>query len=332
MAAMALEDCDFDIDAYVNSEMGEGVMELLANVILYQEMDDEVIEYWTNLGIQKDLYNEEDDESKFAVYTPVEILNDDSGSKWPVVFCLHGGGNPIYAAEAYRFAQLGATENYITVMPEDCSIEGIEEVLDFLKENYPVDETRVYSTGLSAGGNKSYELASSVPELFAAVTPCGQPVLFNGSASVEDVSAIGGVAIYNLVGQYDAFSHYPFTVSGWLTSEEKIEGFNKWLEANNLVYEEELTAEKIESLYGNSDDVVISNTGVDFPTTYTIEADGTEFWTGEYENQDGVNTLRVSLVKGGIHWVTASYAELSWNYMKNFSRDPETKQLVYSGE
>ncbi len=331
MAAMALEDSDFDIDAYIDSEIGEGVMDLLANVILYQETDEEVMQYWEDLGIQKDLYNENDEEKKFAVYTPVSILEDaDSGNTYPLVFCLHGGGNPIFAAESYGFAQLGAEENFITVMPETSTMEGILDIYDFVRENYPVDITRVYSVGLSAGGNASYRLASSCPEIFAAITACGQPVVYNGSADPESVSEIGGVAIYNLVGEYDAFGHYPFTVDGFLTSEQKIEGFNSWVTADNLVCEEELTAEKIEELYHQSEDVVISNTGVDFPVTYTFEADGTEFWTGEFLNEDGICTLRVSLVEGGIHWVTPSYAELSWNFMKNFSRDPETFQLIYT--
>lgn len=333
MAAMGLADNGFDIDAYVNSKMGEGVIGLLKNVILYQETDQEVMDYWADLGIRKELFNAEDANEKFAVYTPESILaEENSDNTYPIVFCLHGGGNPIFAAESYGYAQLGATEKYITVMPEDCSIENIDEIMEFLRENYPIDESRIYSVGLSAGGNRSYMNATSEPELFAAITACGQPVLFNGTSTPEELSEIGGVAVYNIVGQYDAFQHYPFTIDGFKTSDEKIEGFNQWMEANNLVYEELLTKEKIEELYGKSEDVVLSNTGVDFPITYTFEADGTDFWTGEYLNEDGINTFRVSMVEDGLHWTTASYAELSWNYMKHFSRDPETKELVYVGE
>ena len=62
MAAMGLADSDFDIDAYVDSEMGEGVIKLLKNVILYQETDQEVMDYWTDLGIRKELFHEDDAE------------------------------------------------------------------------------------------------------------------------------------------------------------------------------------------------------------------------------------------------------------------------------
>lgn len=331
MAAMGLADSDFDIDTYVNSEMGEGVIKLLKNVILYQEADQEVMDYWSELGIRKELFHEENAEKKFAVYTPEAVWSEDSQEKFPVVFCLHGGGNPIFAAESYGYAQLGASENYITVMPEDCSVESITEILEFMSENYPIDMTRVYSVGLSAGGNRSYMNATSSPELFAAITACGQPILFNGTSTPEALKELGGVAVYNIVGQYDAFNHYPFTVDGYQTSEEKISSFNQWITANNLVYEgQELTADKIQALYGNSQDEVISHTGIDFPATYTFQADGTDFWTGEFVNEEGVNTLRVSMVKDGIHWTTESYAEISWDYMKHFSRDAETGQLVYT--
>ncbi len=330
MVAMSLEGSDFDVDALINSEMGEGIITRLKNVILYEETDEEVMAYWDSLGIQKELFNADDEEEKYAVYTPYSIL-EDTENTYPLVFCLHGGGDPIYTVEAYGYAQLGATENYITVMPQDCSVDSIVELLDFMEENYPVDETRVYSVGISAGGSASYRLATTVPELFAAITACGQPLVYNGSVTAEDISDLGGVAVYNICGQYDAYGHYPFTYEGHYSSEDKFAGFEFWLEADNLVYDGELTAEKVDELYLNSEDVVVSNSGVDFPITYTFIADGTDYWTGEFLNEDGINTLRVSIVEGGVHWVPASYAMVSWNFMKDFSRDPETRELVYSG-
>ena len=47
-------------------------------------------------------------------------------------------------------------------------------LLDEIVENYRVDESRIYLTGLSMGGFGTWSLASTCPERFAAIAPiCG---------------------------------------------------------------------------------------------------------------------------------------------------------------
>jgi predicted peptidase len=53
-------------------------------------------------------------------------------------------------------------------------MQDLENLIDRLCEDLPVDRRRVYLTGLSMGGFGSWELAARRPELFAAVVPiCG---------------------------------------------------------------------------------------------------------------------------------------------------------------
>jgi predicted peptidase len=47
-------------------------------------------------------------------------------------------------------------------------------LLDDVVENYKIDESRIYLTGLSMGGYGSWQLAADHPDRFAAVVPvCG---------------------------------------------------------------------------------------------------------------------------------------------------------------
>lgn len=48
------------------------------------------------------------------------------------------------------------------------------QILEYVKEKYPVDNKRIYLTGLSMGGFGSWALAQENPDTFAAIVPiCG---------------------------------------------------------------------------------------------------------------------------------------------------------------
>ncbi len=50
----------------------------------------------------------------------------------------------------------------------------LDLLLDYVKNHYPVDEKRIYLTGLSMGGFGTWAWAAEKPETFAAIAPiCG---------------------------------------------------------------------------------------------------------------------------------------------------------------
>ena len=50
----------------------------------------------------------------------------------------------------------------------------VNDLLDTLLGQYPIDTDRLYLTGMSMGGGNTYELISLYPEKFAAAVPvCG---------------------------------------------------------------------------------------------------------------------------------------------------------------
>ncbi|MBN2175180.1 MAG: prolyl oligopeptidase family serine peptidase [Bacteroidales bacterium] len=111
--------------------------------------------------------------------------------KYPLVVMLHGYGDSAYLnpLSPAHFDFLKACEKRRVIMVAPCarynprgqmstSMEDAEtdilQVLDLVKQDYPVDENRIYLTGLSMGGFGTYWLASRQPELFAAIAPvCG---------------------------------------------------------------------------------------------------------------------------------------------------------------
>ena len=113
-------------------------------------------------------------------YLPNQVIDTKKDSV-PLVLTLHGNGNdPRVQADSSGWIELAAKENFIVVSPEwqDASVnfskcdglgdEGIINLIDDLKIKYPqIDRSRVYVTGLSAGGAESLLLGVKNSETFA---------------------------------------------------------------------------------------------------------------------------------------------------------------------
>ena len=106
---------------------------------------------------------------------------------WPLLLFLHGSGERGELLELVKrngppkMIEEGRQFPFIVVSPqcpEDLRWEAQTGVLDMLLqhlvEKYRVDTKRVYVTGLSMGGQGTWELAFAYPERFAAIAPiCG---------------------------------------------------------------------------------------------------------------------------------------------------------------
>lgn len=97
------------------------------------------------------------------------------GEKLPLLLCFHGGGDS-------AMCMVSLAEWHLVVNKYDFLLVSIEHhmnstatemmmLLEHLKEKYPVDEERIYATGFSMGGCKTWDLFQEYPEVFAAVAP-----------------------------------------------------------------------------------------------------------------------------------------------------------------
>lgn len=114
----------------------------------------------------------------------------------PLVFGFHGhGGSSLNAARTFRLHQLWPEAIVVYLQglktpgpltdPEgkrsgwqhqegeqnDRDLKLVDAVLADLKQKYPIDEDRIYSTGHSNGGGFTYLLWATRPQVFAAMAP-----------------------------------------------------------------------------------------------------------------------------------------------------------------
>jgi hypothetical protein len=335
----------FDMASFVNSEMAEKLIALQYNtLVLYKDdMDPALVAFWDGLGIKKELHDGEDKTKAWASYTPVAALEPGNTTKYPVVFSFHGNKNTILHAEGFGFANLGATEGFITVIPDCDNSDGptaaaaIPAILDTLEaDGYPIDRSRVYLTGMSKGGICSAQTALALPDVVTAIAMHGSAFALNTQPKGEvggqpSAEAIGippesyekamayDIPMYLAVGQFD-FGQLP------LKTQPIIDGLNLWLEMDGCPTR--LTLEACLAAAASGEDPAVTFLGVTADKTYTDTIDGSLHYFAEYNNADGVTMIKLIGVANHPHWTTASYPRMAWDFMSKFSKDADGKLIV----
>ena len=180
---------EFDAESFGESESFAGIVENQALMNTFRQEDaPEVLSYWEERGLIKRLHDTEQISTKWASYLPKSYVdNPASGRTYPLLFVMHGSGNPIYLAETYGYTSIAAREELIVIIPEDETAENIDRLFAYARANYPVDWTRVYMVGYSLGGFMTSRHAMRWPERFAAVGSGG--MLFANGPSAPHVQA-----------------------------------------------------------------------------------------------------------------------------------------------
>lgn len=125
---------------------------------------------------------------KYVKYLPKDF---DPNKKYPLVFFLHGAGErgdnlDFVVRHSYmkHVREDGREYPFILIAPQcpmdkywGCYTESLLGFLDWICQELPIDESRIYLTGLSMGGTGTYMLAMAAPDRFAAIAPiCGSGI------------------------------------------------------------------------------------------------------------------------------------------------------------
>ena len=124
----------------------------------------------------------------YYLYVPDNL---DTNQSIPILFAFHGYGSSALRHLGYtNYIPIADRNNFIVVYPQGEStstlsahwnvggwtskspvkdLEFVETVIDLLKDKLPLDETRIYSSGMSNGGYMGYHLACNLSNKFAAI-------------------------------------------------------------------------------------------------------------------------------------------------------------------
>lgn len=191
-------------------------------------------------------------EREYLLFVPASY---EEGTDVPLVFNFHGRGSTANEQFAYTLmTTLAAAEGFIVVYPNgmldatDTSFwnagfgdEEVDDVgftiavLDEIVAEYSIDESRVYSTGMSNGGYFSYTLACAHSMRFAAVASVTGSMVFS---ELDNCNPERPVPIMQIHGTADAVVAY----DGNTFSAPIEDVVDRWVEINNCDTEPIFTA------------------------------------------------------------------------------------------
>lgn len=273
-------------------------------------------------------------------YWPEELIEGAPAASVPVMVLLHGNTNdPRTQAETSGFIQVAGKERFFVVEMEwqgsrnygAMGYDGVEQVLNILFAKYPqLDPSRVYAQGLSAGSMTATALGIRKSYVFTAVGGnCGG--IFGGLASpfsnynsfwADATQKRGAVEMpyCSILGTADKV--VPFY------SEENYKG-NSFLNAWNTY--QQMNGMEVTTELDFSKDPLFGLELADRETLTTNKGEGIKMETGFFYKGE-IPLIKVIAVVDYGHWNFMPAAQVMWDYFKMFSRDPQTKKLIYHGK
>lgn len=283
--------------------------------------------------------------SLWYVYMPEQSKNAAEESV-PVVFLMHGNTNdPRTQWETSGWANIASEEGVIMVCPEwqghtyqgytydpmtdDTNYTPDSAFITCVKDvlaTYPqIDESRVYISGLSAGCRNTTNNSLVNTKYFAA--GAGQSGPFNNSAeqlALLQQAVDANKEQYDMPIIYFAGDKDEYLANDWdtLSMNGGLQNVQLFQEMNDMeVTQVEDLSEEFIDLYG-----------IPFDTVEKIENEGLcDILRGTMKNDKGVEIVVNRIYDWG-HWNYPADARMMWDFMKKYSRNPETGELTIDGE
>lgn len=243
----------------------------------------------------------------------------DEGKKLPLLFCFHGGGDSAFCmTNVSGWFKVANKYNFLLISIEhhmNSTATEVMAVLNQLKNKYPVDMERIYSTGFSMGGCKSWDISQEYPKMVAGVAPMSATfeVGFNVFAqNVEPINRDTVVPTFYVGGEITPLPELPFQ------AQKCIDRVNYVFEVNDVVASYDVKLEEKDNwknpIYGIDGDAVYQIPDPSRGSVLTINL---------FESKNGhCYTVFGSMSNQG-HEVRHHSCENAWKFLSQFRRLPD---------
>ena len=252
-----------------------------------------------------------------------QAMASGSDAKFPLMLCLHGGGDhPIYEAESQGWAQLAIDNDIIMVAPNAMArgTSGVEEMIklvDYMIGKYPIDSSRVYVGGFSGGARSTLAVSNAHPERFAA------------AVAMSCVSGPFYTDLLSSLGNYSYDIDLPICVAGGGRETESTNHDEQyvWFDAVKGIYE----LNEIPHYEGELDYSKYPYWGFPIEEEQRFRVPtGFALWRGVQYDADGIPMFAAVHTELTTHTHYPEYAPVIWEWLKQFSRNTETHEVIYT--
>jgi len=253
-----------------------------------------------------------------------DIINNE---KLPLVLGFHGGGDSCFFLSTMAgWAKICHRHDFLFVAVENhlnSTATEMIELVEHLMTKYPIDETRIYASGFSMGGCKSWDLVQEYPELLAAVAPMDATfeVGLNvyGMPVQKPINETVAVPTFYTGGEITPLPELPFQAQKCLDRMGYILKVNKATAKYDVKLEDKDNwANKI---WGIDGDITEKFYDESRDATLTLQM---------FKNVDSKIYNIFGSISGQGHDCREHTCEHAWRYMRNFSRTKDG--VIHGGE
>ena len=241
----------------------------------------------------------------------------DAEGPLPLVLAFHGGGDSAFhiawvsgwwrVAMRNRFL-LVCVENHLNITATE-----VMELIGQLKEKYPVDSTRIYATGFSMGGCKTWDLYQEYPEAFAALAPMDATFEVGLNQYGEPAPAVNRdtpVPLFYAAGEQTPLPEMPCQAEKCADRAQYVFDVNRVRKPYGMKFgERENWPEKF---WGAAGDRIVKAEDPSRNAVLTLHY---------YDSTDGVCRTVFGGVDNQGHECREHTCEQAWQFMKQFTRE-----------
>lgn len=239
----------------------------------------------------------------------------------PLVLGFHGGGDSCFFFSTMAgWAKICHRHNFLLVTIENhlnSTATEMLELLEILKKKYNIDSSRIYATGFSMGGCKTWDMIQEYPEVLAAAAP--MDATFDVGCNVYGNKVEGGinttvpVPVFYAGGEVTPLPELPFQ------AQKCLDRMAYTLLLNNAEladrYEEEVKLENKDKW----ENKIWGINGDEVETSYDQSRDAT-LTMQKFRSTDGRILCVFASISGQGHDCREHTCEHAWQFMSQFTR------------
>lgn len=239
----------------------------------------------------------------------------------PLVLGFHGGGDScFFFATMAGWAKICHRHNFLLVTIENhlnSTATEMVELIEELKKKYPIDSSRIYATGFSMGGCKTWDLIQEYPQVLAAAAP--MDATFDVGCNVygnkveKGINTTVPVPVFYAGGEVTPLPELPFQ------AQKCLDRMAYTLLLNNAElaerYEEEVKLENKDTW----ENKIWGINGDEVETSYDESRDAT-LTMQKFRSTDGRILSIFASISGQGHDCREHTCEHAWQFMSQFTR------------
>ncbi len=235
----------------------------------------------------------------------------------PLLLGFHGGGDSaMYLTFVSGWYEIAHRYGFLYVSLENhqnVTATEVIEVIEKLKERYPIDERRIYATGFSMGSGKTWDMYQEYPHVFAGLAPVSAlfPMKDNPfSPPLGDrLNRTVSVPMFYSGGEESPLPELPFQADSAFERIQYAAEVNQCKSKFDVSFDDKnkwtdpiwsVSGDRIEKLYDASR--------------------GSYLTIHYFDSEDGVCRTAFASVSGQVHECRHHTCEQAWRFISQFTR------------